>query len=167
MRVSTAGEVFLLLVASLIPLGQSFESLFDKHYGSENLFKLFSKLKTCDPATHIQNTMMNVTVTEGKEATFKCLMDTSECMVMTSIEWFHEMPNGISKKIRTPRNGDPQILTIEKAERAHAGLYRCEVANIFGKDEASAYLQVNSPASVALPIRLGLLLEVLEVLLLI
>merc|ERR1719458_1763482 len=96
---------------------------------------------------------MNVTVKEGQEATFKCMIDMSKCMVST-IEWFHEMPNGTSKKIKTARTGDPHTHTIGKAEYTHTGLYRCEAASVLGKAEASAYLQVNSPASAVLPIRL-------------
>lgn len=146
--ISTAGEVFLLLVASLIPLGQPL--------GLEDIVKL----NTCGPP-QIQNTMMNVTVTEGQEATFKCLIDMSKCMVST-IECFHEMPNGTSKKIKTARTGDPHTHTIGKAEYTHTGLYRCEAKSVLGKAEAAAYLQVNSPARAALPIRLGLLLIIVK-----
>ena len=40
-------------------------------------------------------------------------IDMSKCMVST-IEWFHEMPNGTSKKIKTARTGDPHTHTIGK-----------------------------------------------------
>jgi len=138
------GEVFILSVASLLTLGAPL--------GIDDLVKL----NTCGPP-QIQNTMMNVTVKEGQEATFKCMIDMSKCMVST-IEWFHEMPNGTSRKIKTARTGDPHTHTIGKAEYTHTGLYRCEAASVLGKAEASAYLQVNSPASAVLPIRLCLTL---------
>ena len=40
-------------------------------------------------------------------------IDMSKCMVST-IEWFHEMPNGTSKKIKTARTGYPHTHTIGK-----------------------------------------------------
>ena len=46
-------------------------------------------------------------------------IDMSKCMVST-IEWFHEMPNGTSKKIKTARTGDPHTHTIGKVCRARS-----------------------------------------------
>ena len=46
-------------------------------------------------------------------------IDMSKCMVST-IEWFHEMPNGTSKKIKTARTGDPHTHTIGKVWMTHA-----------------------------------------------
>ena len=34
--------------------------------------------------------------------------------MVSTIEWFHEMPNGTSKKIKTARTGDPHTHTIGK-----------------------------------------------------
>jgi len=109
---------------------------------SQGLIKKMLQIKTCGQPT-ILNSMMNVTVRPGEMAQFKCQVDMS-CIV-SYIEWFHDMPNGSQKLIKTASsNGDPHIHTIRNVEPLHRGLYTCQAGNVLGKAEASAYLEVSS-----------------------
>ena len=56
-------------------------------------------------------------------------IDMSKCMVST-IEWFHEMPNGTSKKIKTARTGDPHTHTIGKVCRARSDPH-CTMCSLY------------------------------------
>ena len=42
----------------------------------------------------------------------------SKCMVST-IEWFHQLPNGTSSRIKTARTGDPHTHTIGKVKQGY------------------------------------------------
>lgn len=113
---------------------------------SESLVDKILKIKTCGPP-QIQNAMMNQTVRPGEQASFKCQIDMS-CIV-AFIEWYHDMTNGTSTKIKTARSGDPHTHIIQRVEPTHEGLYTCVAGNVLGKAEASAYLAVDSGSSSA------------------